>query len=186
MNASIGTVIADDHQNRRVMSSSSGLLSSIVTIRGSSAIPQIGQAPGASRTISGCIGHVHSVFVTGATSTGSSAIPHFGQAPGPFWRTSGSIGQVYSRSMSAAVAGSTADRRERPQASRETARCNSDCRSSRSAPCSRRVRLLRRARSSSRRLGRGPRRARMRDVRAYGLAFSGLQALNAAIPPSLQ
>ena len=88
MNASIGTVIAADHQNRRVMSSSSGLLSSIVTTRGSSAMPQIGQEPGASRTISGCIGHVHSVFVTGATVTGSSAIPHFGQAPGPFCRTS--------------------------------------------------------------------------------------------------
>ena len=43
MNASIGTVIAADHQNRRVMSSSSGLFSSIVTTRGSSAMPQIGQ-----------------------------------------------------------------------------------------------------------------------------------------------
>ena len=68
-------------------------------------MPQIGREPGASRTISGCIGHVHSTFVTGATSTGSSAMPHFGHAPGPFWRTSGSIGHVYSRSMSAAVAG---------------------------------------------------------------------------------
>ena len=30
-----------------------------VTVSGSSAMPQIGQAPGPSRTISGCIGHVH-------------------------------------------------------------------------------------------------------------------------------
>jgi hypothetical protein len=105
MNARIGTVMAADHQNRRDMSSSSGLRSSSVTTRGSRAMPQIGHDPGASRAISGCIGHVHSVFVSGATSTGSSAIPHFGHAPGPFWRTSGSIGHVYSRSMSAAVAG---------------------------------------------------------------------------------
>jgi hypothetical protein len=103
MKASIGTVIAADHQNRRVMSSSSGLLSSMVTTRGSSAMPQIGQDPGASRTISGCVGQVHSVFVRGATSTGSSAMPHFGHAPGPFWRTSGSMEHVYSRSMSACV-----------------------------------------------------------------------------------
>ena len=46
-------------QNRRVMSSSSGFgSSSAVIVRGSSAMPQIGQAPGASRTISGCIGQV--------------------------------------------------------------------------------------------------------------------------------
>ena len=38
-------------QNRRVMSSSSGFgVSSAVIVRGSSAMPQIGQAPGASRT----------------------------------------------------------------------------------------------------------------------------------------
>ena len=87
------------------MSSSSGFRSSSVTARGSSAIPQIGQAPGASRTISGCIGHVHSVLVTGAATTGSSAMPHFGQAPGPFWRTSGSIGQVYSASAATGAVG---------------------------------------------------------------------------------
>ena len=33
------------------------------TVRGSSAMPQIGQAPGASRTISGCIGQVYSTRV---------------------------------------------------------------------------------------------------------------------------
>ena len=76
------------------MSSSSGLVSSRVTTRGSSAIPQIGHDPEASRTISGCIGHVHSVFVSGAAVIGSSAMPHFGHAPGPCWWTSGSMGHV--------------------------------------------------------------------------------------------
>ena len=66
MNARIGAVSSDDHRNRRVMSSSSGFLSSSVTTRGSRAMPQIGQEPGPSRTISGCIGQVHSVFVSGA------------------------------------------------------------------------------------------------------------------------
>ena len=84
MNARIGAVITADQRNRRDMSSSSGFRSSTATVRGSSAMPQIGHAPGASRAISGCMGQVHSVFVTGMTSTGSSAIPHFGQAPGPF------------------------------------------------------------------------------------------------------
>ena len=99
------------------MSSSSGFLSSSVTHAGSSAIPQIGQDPGSSRTISGCIGQVHSVFVTGAAMTGSSAIPHFGQAPGPLWRTSGSIGQVYSASpvpLRAAAGAAPADSRKLP------------------------------------------------------------------------
>ena len=45
-------------QNLRLMSSSSGLVSSPVAIIGSRAIPQIGQLPGLSRTISGCIGQV--------------------------------------------------------------------------------------------------------------------------------
>src|SRR5258706_15587133 len=43
-------------QNRRVMSRSSGLSSSTVTLRGSSAMPHIGQFPGSVLTISGCIG----------------------------------------------------------------------------------------------------------------------------------
>src|SRR5262245_40472963 len=42
-------------QSRRFMSASSGLASSsAATLLGSSAIPQIGQFPGSSRTISGC------------------------------------------------------------------------------------------------------------------------------------
>ena len=50
---------AIDQRRRRVMSTSSGLgASSSATMRGSSAMPQIGQAPGPSRTTSGCIGQV--------------------------------------------------------------------------------------------------------------------------------
>jgi hypothetical protein len=82
MNTRIGTVRISPARNRRVMSSSSGLRSFAVTTRGSSAMPQIGQLPGRSRTISGCIGHVQVVAVTGRGIAGSSAIPHFGQAPG--------------------------------------------------------------------------------------------------------
>ncbi len=45
-------------QNRFVMSSSSGFVSSsAATVTGSRAMPQIGQLPGSSRTISGCMGH---------------------------------------------------------------------------------------------------------------------------------
>ena len=44
---------------RRVMSRSSTLSgSSAVIVRGSRAIPQIGQEPGSERTTSGCMGHV--------------------------------------------------------------------------------------------------------------------------------
>jgi hypothetical protein len=47
------------HQNRRVKSSSSGFSSSFSDgITGSSAMPHIGQLPGAGFLISGCIGHV--------------------------------------------------------------------------------------------------------------------------------
>ena len=78
------------------MSISSGLASSSrVTVRGSSAMPQIGQAPGSARTISGCIGQTYSVFTSGAAgAAGSKAIPHLGHAPGLDSRTSGSIGQT--------------------------------------------------------------------------------------------
>ena len=45
--ANTGTVSARPTQNRRVMSASSGFASSsAVTVRGSSAMPQIGQLPG--------------------------------------------------------------------------------------------------------------------------------------------
>ena len=92
-----GTVKAAASQSRRVMSRSSGFSSSVSprAVRGSSAIPQIGHEPGSSRTISGCIGQVHSVRAAGAGGvTGSSPIPHVGQLPGPVWRTSGCMGQV--------------------------------------------------------------------------------------------
>jgi len=52
-----GTAAAAEIHIRRVKSVSSSLGSSEGSI-GSSAMPQIGQAPGASRMISGCIGQV--------------------------------------------------------------------------------------------------------------------------------
>ncbi len=54
-----GTDSASPTQSRRVMSSSSGLGSlRALGISGSSAMPQIGQEPGACCRISGCIGQV--------------------------------------------------------------------------------------------------------------------------------
>ena len=56
-----GTDSTNATQNRRVMSRSSALgPASAVTSTGSSAIPQIGHAPGPGCRISGCIGHVYS------------------------------------------------------------------------------------------------------------------------------
>ena len=94
--ASTGSASATLIQNRRVISASSGFASSpTVTVRGSSAMPQIGHEPGPERTICGCIGQVYSTRVVGAAGiSGSSAIPHLGHAPGWSWRTSGSIGQT--------------------------------------------------------------------------------------------
>src|SRR5690349_9016748 len=62
LSANNGSDNATLTQKRRFISTSSELSSSSVAVRGSSAIPQIGQKPGASRTISGCIGHVYSIF----------------------------------------------------------------------------------------------------------------------------
>jgi len=81
-------------QKRRVMSFNSAL-SSAGALRGSSAIPQIGQLPGSLRTTSGCIGQVYSTAPGAGGDSGSSAMPHFGQFPGAGWRISGCIGQVY-------------------------------------------------------------------------------------------
>ncbi len=94
---SVAAASGSEIQKRRFMSTYSGLAaSSTVTVRGSSAMPQIGQLPGASRTISGCIGQVHSVRVVATDGiAGSSAMPHFGQAAGPSLSTSGSIGQIH-------------------------------------------------------------------------------------------
>lgn len=60
INGAVSTALT---QKRLVMSVSSGFSSpssGAVIVRGSSAIPQMGQLPGASRTISGCIGQVYS------------------------------------------------------------------------------------------------------------------------------
>jgi hypothetical protein len=53
-------------------------------------MPQIGQVPGSSRTIWGCIGHTYwiGVAIVGG-AVGSRAIPHFGQGPGLSASTSG-------------------------------------------------------------------------------------------------
>ena len=60
-------------QKRRVMSSRwTSSTASSVTVRGSSAMPQIGQLPGASRTISGCIGQVHCTFAPVGTTGGAA------------------------------------------------------------------------------------------------------------------
>ena len=82
-------------QKRRVISRSSESSSSASTVRGSSAMPHLGQLPGWSWTISGCMGQVYSVLVV-ATGTllGSSAMPHLGQLPGPTCSISGCMGQV--------------------------------------------------------------------------------------------
>src|SRR5215813_14875763 len=92
----IGTLSTTPTQNRRVMSTNSGLAaSSKVTVRGSRAMPHMGQKPGAGRTISGCIGHTYSVLIEGAErAAGSSAIPHLGHGPGCVLRTSESMGQT--------------------------------------------------------------------------------------------
>jgi len=60
-------------------------------------MPQIGQAPGAERTISGCMGQVYSTRVCATGTSGSRAMPQEGQAPGLLSRTSGHIGQTYAQ-----------------------------------------------------------------------------------------
>ena len=63
-------------QKRRVISASSGLPASpAVGVIGSSAMPQIGQLPGPSRTISGCIGQVHSAPCGAAVGGGIGSSP---------------------------------------------------------------------------------------------------------------
>ena len=91
--ANSGTVKATPTEKRRVMSPNSGFSSRAPTVRGSSAMPQIGHAPGSARTISGCIGQVYS-GVKARGMSGSSAMPQDGQAPGLVSRTSGHMGQT--------------------------------------------------------------------------------------------
>ena len=58
-----GIVSATATQKRRRMSRSSAFSSSpAVTVRGSNAMPHLGQLPGESCTTSGCMGQVHSVL----------------------------------------------------------------------------------------------------------------------------
>ncbi len=97
-------------QNRRVMSTSSGLgASSSGTARGSRAMPQIGHSPGPAFTTSGCIGQTYSVRVAASGIAGSSAIPQDGQAPGRTSWTSGHIGQTYSAVAVVGAAPASAD-----------------------------------------------------------------------------
>ena len=74
---------------------SSGLSLFAVTVRGSSAMPHRGQAPGPCCTICGCIGQVYSRCFEARWPVGSRAMPHFGQGPGFEESTSGCMGQVY-------------------------------------------------------------------------------------------
>src|SRR5271165_5500595 len=94
--ASSGAVRARLIQKRRVMSRSSGFSSvAEVMVRGSSAMPQMGQEPAPGSTISGCMGQTYSVRMEGAAGiSASSAMPQEGQAPGLFSWTSGHIGHT--------------------------------------------------------------------------------------------
>ena len=77
---------APTHKRRR-KSTSSGLgPASAVGIMGSRAMPQIGQSPGASRTISGSIGHVY--FTPSGTGWGSARGPRnsSGEASKRVWQ----------------------------------------------------------------------------------------------------
>jgi hypothetical protein len=72
--ASRGTLSVTLSQRRRLMSRSSASSSAIAASAGSSAMPQIGQLPGPSRTISGCMGHSHVLL-------GPVGLPGCGWAP---------------------------------------------------------------------------------------------------------
>jgi hypothetical protein len=77
------------------MSRSSGFSSSIaLTVRGSSAMPQMGHEPGLGLIISGCIEQVYSVCVAASGVSRSSAMPQLGQGPGLSVRTSGHMGHT--------------------------------------------------------------------------------------------
>jgi hypothetical protein len=92
--ANSGAVSTALTQNLLVMSRNSGFSSSdAVAVRGSSAMPQMGQEPGSDRTICGCMGQTYSRFA-GSGNSGSRAMPQEGHAPGCFSRTSGHIGQT--------------------------------------------------------------------------------------------
>src|ERR1700722_11961672 len=94
--ASKGAVRTTPTQKRRVMFRSSGFSSGpAVTVRGSSAMPQMGHEPGSERMISGCMGQVYSVRAAITGTSASRAMPQAGQAPGRDSCTSGHMGQTY-------------------------------------------------------------------------------------------
>ena len=93
--ASSGTVNRILTQKRLVIARSSGFSSTpALTVRGSSAMPQIGHAPGPGRTISGCIGQVYSTRAGAVGISRSRAIPHLGHGPGWLESTSAHMGQM--------------------------------------------------------------------------------------------
>src|SRR3954451_23437622 len=93
--ASNGKVSATLAQNLRVILRNSGLSSSAAaTVRGSRAIPQMGQLPGSVRTICGCIGQVYSMREFAIGVSGSKAMPQLGHDTASDSRTSGHIGQT--------------------------------------------------------------------------------------------
>jgi hypothetical protein len=87
-----GAVSSALTQRRRCMSRRSGLASPPASRR-SSAMPQIGQLPGASVSISACIGHVQTSRRDRAGGA-SSAMPQCGQGPGASLPTPGHMEQV--------------------------------------------------------------------------------------------
>ena len=90
-----GTVFSSNHLHDSLAAAQAHS----AVVLAASAMPQIGQFPGASRTICGCMGQVYFLRLTGrATTFGSSAIPHLGHVPGPILWTSGCIGHTYSNS----------------------------------------------------------------------------------------
>ncbi len=77
MTASSGSVSAAPIQRRRVMLANSGFGVSAVAVRGSRAMPQMGQVPGRSRTICGCMGQVYSAEAAGGGVGGARRVPSY-------------------------------------------------------------------------------------------------------------
>src|SRR4029079_11992296 len=95
VSAKTGAERSAEIQNRRVIETSSGFgRSSSVMTRGSSAIPQIGHAPGWSRMISGSMGHVYSTRAPGGAVGGADD-------DGWGWRNSSGFCLKRSRQLSA-------------------------------------------------------------------------------------
>src|SRR5271155_3216502 len=96
-----GSVRATLAQKRVVIEASSGFsASSAEAVRGSRAMPQMGQAPGAGRIISGCMGQVYSTAADGAweLAPGALAASWVGS-----WGGCGGAGGLGARYFSAAA-----------------------------------------------------------------------------------